>query len=196
MLSLAAGYPVAYLLTKVKSRALSTLTVFLLIPLFTAFLIRTYAWIIILGREGIVNNVLMWLGVISQPLPLLNTTFAVITGTTHVLMPIAIFTMNSSMARIDHDFVRAGPIVRLLCRDSDLHRWDRCTFRIIERIPLPSAWSRDDSVWSFGPAASLMFGLKTVVLWFPRERVALVNGCMIMLGALGGHGSRNSRGNA
>ena len=111
VLSLAAGYPVAYLLTKIRSRALSIVTVFILIPLFTAFLIRTYAWIIILGRQGPINNTLVWLGLVSQPLPLLNTTFAVIVGMVHVFIPVAIFTMYSSMVRINHDFARAAEIL-------------------------------------------------------------------------------------
>src|SRR5690606_41282368 len=60
IVSLVAGYPVAYLLTKIRSRAFSIVAIFILIPLFTAFLIRTYAWIVILGRQGIVNNALIW----------------------------------------------------------------------------------------------------------------------------------------
>lgn len=111
LLSLATSYPVAYLLTQIRSRALSLVTVFILLPLFTAFLIRTYAWMIILGRQGPINNTLIWLGLISQPLPLLNTTFAVVIGMVHVLMPIAIFTMYSSMVRIDHNFARAAQIL-------------------------------------------------------------------------------------
>lgn len=111
VLSLAAGYPVAYLLTQIRSRALSTVTVFILIPLFTAFLIRTYAWIIILGRQGPINNSLIWLGLIREPLPLLNTTFAVVIGMVHVFIPMAIFTMYSSMVRINHDFARAAQIL-------------------------------------------------------------------------------------
>ncbi|TIV13892.1 MAG: ABC transporter permease subunit, partial [Mesorhizobium sp.] len=111
VVSLAAGYPVAYLLTKIRPRALSIVTVFILIPLFTAFLIRTYAWIIILGREGIINNTLIQFGIISEPLALLNTTFAVVVGMIHVFIPMAIFTMYSSMVRIDHDFARAAQIL-------------------------------------------------------------------------------------
>lgn len=111
LVSLAAGYPVAYLLTRMKSRAFSIVTVFILIPLFTAFLIRTYAWIVILGRQGIVNNTLIWLGLISEPLPLLNTTFAVVIGMTHVFIPMAIFTMFSSMVRINHDLGLAAQIL-------------------------------------------------------------------------------------
>ncbi|RJT26747.1 ABC transporter permease subunit [Mesorhizobium waimense] len=111
LVSLVAAYPVAYLLTKIRPRALSIVTIFILIPLFTAFLIRTYAWIIILGREGIINNTLLRLGIVSEPLPLLNTTFAVVIGMTHVFIPMAIFTMYSSMVRIDHDFARAAQIL-------------------------------------------------------------------------------------
>lgn len=111
VVSVAAGYPVAYLLTKVKSRAFSIVTVFILIPLFTAFLIRTYAWMIILGRQGIVNNALIWLGITTEPLPLLNTTLAVVIGMTHVFIPMAIFTMFSSMVRIDHEFARAAQVL-------------------------------------------------------------------------------------
>ncbi|QKC86995.1 ABC transporter permease subunit [Mesorhizobium sp. NZP2077] len=111
LLSLVAAYPVAYLLTQIKSRALSIVTLFILVPLFTAFLIRTYAWMIILGRQGPINNALIWLGLISEPLPLLNTTFGVIVGMVHVLMPMAIFTMYSSMVRIDHNVARAAQIL-------------------------------------------------------------------------------------
>jgi len=111
LVSLAAGYPVAYLLTRMKSRSFSIVAVFILIPLFTAFLIRTYAWIVILGRQGIVNNALIWLGLTSEPLPLLNTTFAVVVGMTHVFIPMAIFTMFSSMVRINHDLGLAAQIL-------------------------------------------------------------------------------------
>lgn len=111
IVSLVAGYPVAYLLTKITSRAFSIVAIFILIPLFTAFLIRTYAWIVILGRQGIVNNALIWLGVISEPLPLLNTTLAVVIGMAHVFIPMAIFTMFSAMVRINHDFALAAQIL-------------------------------------------------------------------------------------
>ncbi|MER9171164.1 ABC transporter permease subunit [Mesorhizobium australicum] len=111
VLSLAAGYPVAYLLTKMASSAMSIVTTLILIPMFTAFLIRTYAWMVILGREGIVNNTLVWLGIVSEPQQLLNTTFAVVIGMVHVFLPMTIFTMYSSMSRIDHDFDRAAQIL-------------------------------------------------------------------------------------
>lgn len=111
LVSLAAGYPVAYLLTRIRPRAFSVVAIFILIPLFTAFLIRTYAWMVILGRQGIVNNALLWLGLVDAPLPLLNTTFAVVVGMVHVFIPMAIFTMFSAMVRINHDFARAAQVL-------------------------------------------------------------------------------------
>lgn len=110
-LSVTAAYPLAYLLTRIGPGALASVTLFLLIPLFTAYLIRTYAWMVILGRQGIVNNALLWLGLIHEPLQLLNTTFAVLLGMTHVFLPMAIFIIYSSIVRIDHNLVRAAQIL-------------------------------------------------------------------------------------
>jgi ABC-type spermidine/putrescine transport system permease subunit I len=106
--SLAVAYPVAYQMTKVGPRMFSVVSAMVLIPLFTAFLIRTYAWIVILGRQGIVNNALIWLGIIDQPLTILNTTVAVVIGMTHVFVPMAVFTIYSGMVRIDRSMLRAA----------------------------------------------------------------------------------------
>lgn len=109
--ALVVGYPVAFFMTRLRPRAFSIVTVLVLIPLFTAFLIRTYAWMVILGRQGIVNNALQWLGLVSEPLTLLGTTFAVVLGMSHVFVPIAVFTMYSAMARIDRDYASAAQIL-------------------------------------------------------------------------------------
>ena len=111
LICLVFGYPLAYLLTIVGSATRTSLITLILIPLFTAFLIRTYAWIIILGRQGIVNLVLMHLGVIGEPLEILHTPAAVYIGMSHVLMPIAIFTMYSTMNQIDRNLVRAAHVL-------------------------------------------------------------------------------------
>lgn len=105
------GYPVAYLLASVKARTATILSTFILIPLFTAFLIRTYAWMIILGRRGVINTLLAWTGVIRQPLTILNTSAAVYIGMVHVLMPIAVFTMAAIMTQIDPTLVRAAGVL-------------------------------------------------------------------------------------
>ena len=109
--SVVIGYPVAYHLTRLEPRLFTLVTAIVLVPLFTAFLIRTYAWIVILGREGIVNNALVWLGVIREPLTILNTTTAVVIGMTHVFVPMAIFTLYAGMVRIDDAYVRAALIL-------------------------------------------------------------------------------------
>jgi ABC-type spermidine/putrescine transport system permease subunit I len=106
--SLGVAYPLAYQMTKVGPRTFSLVSALVLIPLFTAFLIRTYAWIVILGRQGIVNNALIWLGIIDQPLTILNTTVAVVIGMTHVFVPMAVFTIYSGMIRIDRSMLRAA----------------------------------------------------------------------------------------
>jgi ABC-type spermidine/putrescine transport system permease subunit I len=106
--SLVIAYPLAYQMTRLGPRMFSVVSALTLIPLFTAFLIRTYAWIVILGRQGIVNNALIWLGVIDEPLTILNTTAAVVIGMTHVFVPMAVFTIYSGMVRIDRSLVRAA----------------------------------------------------------------------------------------
>lgn len=109
--SLLLGYPVAYLMTRLGPSALAVVAMFLLVPLFTAFLIRTYSWILILGRQGVVNNALIWLGLTDGPLELLNTTFAVVVGMVHVFTPMAVMTMYSAMVRVDHSLSTAAQIL-------------------------------------------------------------------------------------
>lgn len=111
LVSVTVGYPVSYLLTRLRARSFLVVTVLILIPLFTAFLIRTYAWMIILGRQGVVSNTLLWLGLIDEPTSFLNSSFAVTIGMCHVFIPMAIFTMFSSMARIDHEYARAAQVL-------------------------------------------------------------------------------------
>lgn len=105
------GYPIAYLLSVVQARTATILSTFILIPLFTAFLIRTYAWMIILGRRGVINEFLLSVGIIREPLIILHTSVAVYIGMTHVLMPIAIFTMGAIMTQIDPTLIRAAGVL-------------------------------------------------------------------------------------
>lgn len=109
--TLVLGYPVACLMTRLGESGRTVISLFLLVPLFTAFLIRTYAWMIILGRKGIVNTVLIGLGVIDRPADILNTSLAVVIGMVHVLLPMAIFTMYSAMVRLPTDPLRATEVL-------------------------------------------------------------------------------------
>lgn len=106
--ALVIGYPVAYILTTLSKRILGVVIAIALIPLFTAFLIRTYAWMVILGRRGIVNNFLIWTGIVDEPVMILGTTTAVVIGLVHVFTPIAIFTMYAIMSQIDRSIGHAA----------------------------------------------------------------------------------------
>jgi putative spermidine/putrescine transport system permease protein len=101
------GYPVAYLLANASGRSRSWLALFVLLPFWTSFLVRTFAWIIMLGRKGVVNSGLTALGV-SDPAPLIYNYTGVLVGMSHALMPIAILTMSSVMEGIPRDLTKAA----------------------------------------------------------------------------------------
>jgi ABC-type spermidine/putrescine transport system permease subunit II len=105
------GYPVAYLMTVVGPRIAAIMTAIIMVPLLTGVLIRMYAWMIILGREGVVNDVALSLGFMTEPLQLLHTSFAVHLAMLHVLSPIAIFTIYANMLQIDHELVQAAAVL-------------------------------------------------------------------------------------
>lgn len=82
------GYPIAYFIKTRTTRFGKTLALFLVIlPFWTNFLIRTYAWKFLLAREGFLNGVLLEAGIISQPIQLLNTEFAVLVGLIYGMLP-------------------------------------------------------------------------------------------------------------
>ena len=80
MIALAIGYPVAYAIAKLPSRWRTVVLVLVVIPFWTNFLIRTYAWIVLLNTQGVLNDALVGLGVIDEPLTLLYTQGAVVAG--------------------------------------------------------------------------------------------------------------------
>jgi putative spermidine/putrescine transport system permease protein len=108
LLSFLLGYPVAYFLTVAPPfwRAVGFLCV--LMPFWTSILVRTYAWMVILGRRGIVNEALLSLDLIEKPMVLLHSTPAVLLGMVHVLMPFFIFPVYAVMQRVDPNLVAAA----------------------------------------------------------------------------------------
>jgi putative spermidine/putrescine transport system permease protein len=100
------GYPVAYLMA--TTRAGSSLVLLVVLPFWTSYLVRTFAWIILLGRNGTINSTLMSLGLIERPLELSYNFFAVVTGMTHAMLPLAILTMLSTMQNIGTHYARAA----------------------------------------------------------------------------------------
>lgn len=102
------GFPLAWVIS-VSPPGWRTLALFcVLMPFWTSILVRTYAWMVILGREGVINSFLLWLGVVEQPLRMLNTEGAVVLGMIHVLMPFFVFPVLAVMGRIDRNLLQAA----------------------------------------------------------------------------------------
>src|SRR6516165_9326999 len=108
VVSLVLGYPVAYVLARVDRAKSNLLMILVLVPFWTSILVRTYAWMVLLGQQGIINQLLLSLGVIDQPLRLLNTTFAVYIAMVHVLLPFMILPLYGVMCGLDEDLLRAA----------------------------------------------------------------------------------------
>ncbi len=102
------GYPTAYLIVMASKPVRIALTVLVFIPWLTSGLVRTYAWTVILGDHGLINNLLLDLGLISHPLPLLYNRLAVYIGMVHIMLPIMILPLLSVMQGIDKSLLAAA----------------------------------------------------------------------------------------
>jgi len=102
------GYPFAFLLATSKEKTSNRLLAVVLIPFWISLLVRTYSWIVILGRKGLINTVLLKLGILSEPLTLLYTMKGVIIGMTHILLPYMIISLFSVMKGIDLELLKAA----------------------------------------------------------------------------------------
>ena len=102
------GYPVAFLLATTTSTWRAIGFAFVMLPFWTSVLVRTYAWMVLLGRNGIINRMLLDSGLIDQPLPMLNSKMAVILGMVHVMLPFMILPIYSALTRIDPDLPKAA----------------------------------------------------------------------------------------
>ena len=105
---LALGYPLAYMLATRRPRTAQLLMIIVVLPFFTSIIVRTYAWMVLLGRNGIVNQYLMALGLTDGPLPLLYNQAGVVIGMSYVLLPYMVLTVYSVMRSIDPGLVRAA----------------------------------------------------------------------------------------
>jgi len=108
VLSLAIGYPIAYWISRYGGRHKALLLILVMLPFWTSYLIRTYAWIIILRDNGVVNSLLQAAGITSQPIILMNTDISVIVGMTYGFLPFAILPLFVSIDRLDPNLVAAG----------------------------------------------------------------------------------------
>lgn len=102
------GYPPAYFIAMTRTRHKWLLLLLLIVPFWISFTIRTFSWIHILGEQGIINVVLIKLGLISEPLRMLYTQGSVIMGMIHFLLPYMILNIYVSLEGIDRNLISAA----------------------------------------------------------------------------------------
>ena len=103
-----AGYPVAYLLANVRSSLRNTLIIWVLLPFWTSFLVRTFAWLVLLGRKGAINDLLIAVGILDYPIKIIYNFTGVMIGMVHALMPLCVLTMLAVMENIDTNLTKAA----------------------------------------------------------------------------------------
>jgi ABC-type spermidine/putrescine transport system permease subunit I len=108
VVSLLLAYPLAYVLVSLSRRLARLLLIVVVLPFFTSLIVRTYAWMVLLGRNGLVNQWLVALGLVEKPVPLLYNQAGVLIGMTYVLLPFMVLTLWSVMRGIDPGLVRAA----------------------------------------------------------------------------------------
>jgi len=107
--TLIVGYPLAYALVHIGNRfTKSFILITVITPLFLGEVVRTYAWIIVLGGDGFVNSALLKLGVIAQPIQFMFTTFGVVLALVHVTIPVMVVILAAALSHIDRNYVRAA----------------------------------------------------------------------------------------
>jgi putrescine transport system permease protein len=107
-LVLLVGYPIAYGMARAPRSWQPTLVMLVILPFWTSFLIRVYAWVGILKRQGLLNQFLMYIGVIDDPLTILNTNWAVYIGIVYSYLPFMVLPLYASLEKLDHTLLEAA----------------------------------------------------------------------------------------
>jgi putative spermidine/putrescine transport system permease protein len=102
------AYVIAYAMVHIGRRELKWMFFFILLAFWLSILVRTFAWIIILRSEGPINQILLWLGIVKQPIQLVRNTFGVVLGMVHVMLPLAILPLYSALGGIDQRLTAAA----------------------------------------------------------------------------------------
>ena len=108
LITLLVGYPIAYAMARAAPEWRPTLLMLVILPFWTSFLIRVYSWIGILSNEGFLNQFLMWTGLVSEPLTILNTNVAVYIGIVYTYLPFMILPIYSSLEKMDDSLLEAA----------------------------------------------------------------------------------------
>ncbi len=108
LIALLIGYPAAFAIARAPERLQTPLLFMAILPFWTNYLIRTYAWIVLLNPAGLINGALIHLGIISEPLPILYNEFAVILGLVYNYTPFVVLAIYSSLQRLDPSYAEAS----------------------------------------------------------------------------------------
>jgi putrescine transport system permease protein len=107
LITLIVAYPIAFLIARSR-RYRFVLLAMVILPFWSSFLLRVYAWMGFLGKNGVINNFLMSLGLIDEPLTLLNTDFAVYIGIVYTYLPFMILPLYSTLEKLDENLLEAS----------------------------------------------------------------------------------------
>ncbi len=102
------GYPLAYFMSQLPRRAANLCMIAVLVPFWTSLLVRTYAWLVLLQRRGLLNSLGMELGLFNEPLPLVHNTTGTLIGMVHIMLPFLILPLYANMKAIDRDCMLAA----------------------------------------------------------------------------------------
>mgnify|MGYP001815270722 FL=1 len=108
VLCLALGFPMAYGIARSRPATRSLLLMLIVLPFWISFLLRVYAWMGLMNNYGTINSLLLWMGVIDQPIPFMYTDFAVFVGLVYTYLPFMILPLYATLERMDLDLVDAA----------------------------------------------------------------------------------------
>lgn len=108
ILTLLIGYPIAYSMSRAAEEWRPTLLMLIILPFWTSFLIRVYSWMGILGQEGLLNQLLLWLNIISEPLKIMNTPTAVYIGIVYTYLPFLVLPIYAALDKLDDNLLEAA----------------------------------------------------------------------------------------
>jgi putrescine transport system permease protein len=108
LVALLLGFPMAYGIARASAATRSLLLLLIILPFWISFLLRVYAWMGLMNNYGVINNTLMWLGLIDQPMQIIYTDFAVLVGLTYSYLPFMVLPLYATLEKLDLDLVEAA----------------------------------------------------------------------------------------
>jgi putative spermidine/putrescine transport system permease protein len=108
LICLLGGYPLAYSIARARGQMRRLLIFAVLIPFWTSILVRTFAWLVLLQKRGVINRTILWLGLSDQPITMVHNRIGVLVGMVHILLPFMVLPLYSVMVRISGTYTQAA----------------------------------------------------------------------------------------